>query len=71
MIGAWIYADAVENRNGAYEIKDAKWVSNNCALLTVGQTTTVKDFSEGNTKYEYILKRGGNFTIPLSKSWKA
>ncbi|WP_248904808.1 heparinase II/III domain-containing protein [Halocatena marina] len=71
VIGAWIYADAVENRNGAYEIKDAKWVSNNCALLTVGQTTTVKDFSEGNTKYEYILKRGGNFTIPLSKSWKA
>lgn len=68
VIGAWIYADAVEGRNGAYEIKGARWTENNCALLDVGQTSPIKDFGEQAT-YEYILKPNGNFVIPLSETW--
>lgn len=68
VIGAWIYADAAEMRNGAYEIKGAQWTENNRALLDVGQTTTVKDYGE-KAKYEYILKPDGRFVIPLSETW--
>lgn len=68
VIGAWIYADAVEGRNGAYEIKGARWTENNCALLDVGQTSPIKGFGEQAT-YEYILKPDGNFVIPLSETW--
>lgn len=75
VIGAWIYADAVETRNGAYEIEDAHWIDDDCAILDIGQSTTVKDLADtnenenGKSKYEYILEPNGRFVIPLSETW--
>jgi hypothetical protein len=71
-VGEWLYADAVEMRNGAYEIKEATRVNDNCVAFDVGETTTVKEQADGNTKqeYEYILKPG-QCVIPLSETWTA
>lgn len=67
IVGAWIYADATDNRNGAYEILDAK-KTNNRLLLDVGEKTTVKG---AQNQYAYILKQNGSFVIPLSATWNA
>jgi hypothetical protein len=73
VIGAWLYADAVDMRNGAYEIKDAKCIGGDRVLLDIGETTTVNEQAEGNTdrEYEYILEPNGRCVIPLSETWTA
>lgn len=68
--GAWIYADATDNRNGAYEIIDARTTGGGQMELDVGAKTTIKGSGTEN-EYEYVLERNGSFVIPMSVSWSA
>ncbi|MFC6800058.1 heparinase II/III family protein [Haladaptatus sp. DYSN1] len=72
--GMWIYADAVEMRNGAYAIRGIESGDANRATVDIGERTTVKEFIDPKNPdagYEYILEAGGEFVIPLSASWSA
>ncbi len=70
LVGAWIYADATDRRNGAYEILDAQETDDGRVVLDVGDKTSIKGSGTEN-EYEYVLERNGAFVIPLSASWSA
>ncbi|SFK65247.1 Heparinase II/III-like protein [Halogranum rubrum] len=72
-VGSWVYADAVDDRNGAYEIVGVDNVTSTSATLKLGDQTTVKEYrdpSDLNAGYEYILEENGEFVIPLSTEFE-
>lgn len=66
--GAWIYADATDKRNGAYEIIDAQKTDGDRVVLDVGAKTTIKGTGTEDT-YEHVIEQNGSFVIPMSVSW--
>ncbi|WP_042665119.1 heparinase II/III family protein [Haloferax sp. ATB1] len=71
-VGSWVYADAVDGRNGAYEIVGVEDATSAGATLKLGERTTVKQFrdpSNPDAGYEYVLEENGRFVIPLSATW--
>ncbi|WP_089826379.1 hypothetical protein [Halogranum amylolyticum] len=74
LVGSWVYADAVDERNGAYEVVGVENVTSTTATLKLGEQTTVKEFTDPNDPsagYEYLLGENGNFSIPLSSTWSS
>ncbi|EJN61257.1 heparinase II/III domain-containing protein [Halogranum rubrum] len=72
VVGSWVYADAVDERNGAYEIVGVENVTSTTATLKLGELTTVKQFSNPDNPsagYEYLLRENGDVVIPLSTTW--
>ncbi|WP_435361688.1 heparinase II/III domain-containing protein [Haloarchaeobius sp. DFWS5] len=73
-VGRWVYCDAVDMRNGAYEITGVTQESGNRVTLSVGERTTVKEFTDSENPdagYEYVLVEGGDCVVPLSSTWSA
>ncbi|RDZ63839.1 hypothetical protein C5B90_12015 [Haloferax sp. Atlit-12N] len=71
-VGSWVYADAVDGRNGAYEIVGVENVTSTSATLKLGEQTTVKQFTDPSNPdagYDYILEEHGRFVIPLRTTW--
>ena len=72
LTGRFIYIDNDGTRSTAYEIKGIKNITGNVVTLDVGNTTTIQgyvddhDFRKG---YQYTMKVGAKFSIPLSTEW--
>ncbi|WP_435156403.1 heparinase II/III domain-containing protein [Haladaptatus sp. DFWS20] len=74
LVGSWVYADAVDKRNGAYEILDAERSGDDRLTLDIGERTTVKQFNDPENPdagYEYILSESGRCVVPFSETWSA
>ncbi|SEP28815.1 Heparinase II/III-like protein [Halogranum amylolyticum] len=71
-VGSWVYADAVDDRNGAYEIVGVENATSTSATLKIGERTMIKQFTDPSNPsagYEYLLQENGDFVIPLSSTW--